>query len=82
MTIHGFAIGAKIASRFETFSEDEIWAINEAVMQTNTKKATNFGLSVFTGRYKIIFVLNLSQNCKNALDKIPEMFVNCKQSSY
>ena len=82
MTIHGFAIGAKIASRFETFSEDEIWAINEAVMQTNTKKATNFGLSVFTGRYKIIFVLNLPQNCKNTLDKIPEMFVNCKQSSY
>ena len=80
--MHGFAIGAKIASRFETFLEDEIWAINEAVMQTNTKKATNFGLSVFTGRYKIIFVLNLPQNCKNALDKIPEMFVNCKQSSY
>ena len=71
-----------MASRFETFSEDEIWAINEAVMQTNTKKATNFGLSVFTGRYKIIFVPNLPQNCKNALDKIPEMFVNCKQSSY
>ena len=76
MTIHGFAITGKIASRFETFSEDEIWAINEAVMQTNTKKATNFGLSVFTGRYKIIFMLNLP------LDKIPEMFVNCKQSSY
>ena len=82
MTIHGFAITGKIASRFETFSEDEIWAINEAVMQTNTKKATNFGLSVFTGRYKIIFVLNLPQNCKNALDKISEMFVNSKQSSY
>ena len=29
---------------------DEISAINEAVVQTNTKKATNFGLSVFTGR--------------------------------
>ena len=39
-----------MASRFETFSEDEICAINEAVVQTNTKKATNFGLSVFTGR--------------------------------
>ena len=39
-----------MASRFETFWEDEICAINEAVVQTSTKKATNFGLSVFTGR--------------------------------
>ena len=38
-----------MASRFETFSEDAICAINEAVAQTNTKKATNFGLSEFTG---------------------------------
>ena len=30
-----------MASRFEIFSEDEICAINEAVVQTNTKKATN-----------------------------------------
>ena len=44
-----------MASRFETFSEDEICAINEAVVQANTKKA---------------------------LDKICEIFVNCKQSSY
>ena len=27
------------------FSEEEICAINEVVVQTNTKKATNFGLS-------------------------------------
>ena len=27
-------------------------------------------------------MLNLQQNRKNALDKIPEMFLNCKQSSY
>ena len=46
--IHCFATGAKMASRFETFSEDEICLINVAVIQTNTKKATNFGLSVFT----------------------------------
>ena len=39
-----------MVSRFETFPEDEICAINEAFVQTNTKKATNFGLSVFTGR--------------------------------
>ena len=29
-----------MASRFETFSEDEICEINVAVIQTNTKKAT------------------------------------------
>ena len=41
-----------MASHLETFLEDEICAINEAVIQTNTKKTTNFaGLSVFiTGR--------------------------------
>ena len=37
-----------MASRFETFSKDEICLINVAVIQTNTKMATNFGLSVFT----------------------------------
>ena len=31
-----------MASRFEAFSEDEIWAIDEAVLQANTKKATIF----------------------------------------
>ena len=39
-----------MASRFKTFSVHGIWAINEAVVQTNTKKAMNFGFSVFTGR--------------------------------
>ena len=39
-----------MASCFEIFSEDEICAINEAVVQANTKKATNFGSSVFTRR--------------------------------
>ena len=61
-----------MASRLETFSKDEIWAINELVVQTNTKKATNFGWSVFTGRQKIIFMLNLQQNRKNALDANPK----------
>ena len=37
-------------SHFETFSEDKICAINEEVVQTNTKKVTNFGLLVFTVR--------------------------------
>ena len=39
-----------MASRFDTFSEDEIWAIHEIVIQTNTTKATNFGLSVLSSR--------------------------------
>ena len=39
-----------MASRLETFSEDKICAINIAVVQTNIKKATNFCLSVLTGR--------------------------------
>ena len=71
-----------MGSRLEKFSADEIWAINDPVVQTKTKKATNFGLSVFTGWYKTIFMLNLQQTRKNALDKIPEIFVNCKQTSH
>ena len=39
-----------MASRLETFWEDEICAINIAVVQTNIKEATNFCLSVLTGR--------------------------------
>ena len=39
-----------MAPCFKAFSEDEICAINEAVIQASTKKATIFGLSVFTGR--------------------------------
>ena len=38
-----------MASRLKTFSEDEIFAINEAVVQTNTSKATKFSLFLFTG---------------------------------
>ena len=34
-----------------THFRDEIWAINGAIVhETNTKAATNFGFSVFTGR--------------------------------
>ena len=39
-----------MASCFETFSEDEICAINEANGTNNTKRVTNFGFSVFIGR--------------------------------
>ena len=55
-----------MASRFEIFSIDEI----EAVVQTNTKTSKTFGLPLFTGKWKIIFMLNLQQKRKNALDKI------------
>ena len=72
LAIHCFATGAKMASRFKTFSEDEIGAINEGVVQTNTKKLTTFGLSVFTGGWKIISIPNLQQNRKNAPDNIPK----------
>ena len=53
-----------MASRFATVSKDEILAVNEAAAPTNTKKETKFGLSVFTGRWKKIFSLNLQQNDK------------------
>ena len=36
-----------MVSRFKIFSVDEILVINETVVQTNTKKATKFGLSAF-----------------------------------
>ena len=39
-----------MAARFATVSKDEILAVNESVVPTNTKKETKFCLSVFTGR--------------------------------
>ena len=39
-----------MVSHSTTVSEDEMLAINEAAIPANTKKATKFGLSVFTGR--------------------------------
>ena len=50
-----------MATRFESFSEDEISAIIEVVEQTNTKKAK-----------KIIPMLNLQQNRKMYLTKSPK----------
>ena len=60
-----------MASCFDTFSEDEICAINEAVVQINTKRATNFGFSGFIGRWKIVFMLNLQQHRKMYLTRNP-----------
>ena len=39
-----------MASRFATFSKDEILAVNKVAAPTNTKKETKFGLLVFTSR--------------------------------
>ena len=47
-----FGTGFKMASRFVTFSKDEILAVNEAATPINTKKETKFGLSVFIDRKK------------------------------
>ena len=44
-----------MAFRFVTVSKDEY----EAAAPTNTKKETKFGSSVFTGRKKKNFLLNL-----------------------
>ena len=38
-----------MASRFPTVSKDEILAVNEVAVPTNTKKETKFGFSPFTG---------------------------------
>ena len=38
-----------MAPRLETFLEDKILSITQAVVEKNTKKATNFVLSVLTG---------------------------------
>ena len=43
-------------SRFATVTSDEISKINEEAIPDNTKKATKFGLAVFTG--KALFNLN------------------------
>ena len=37
-------------SRFATVTSDEISKINEEAIPDNTKKATKFGLAVFTGK--------------------------------
>ena len=53
-----------MTSPFTTVSKDEIFAVNEAAIQTNTKEEAKFGLFVFTGRQKKVFVLTLQENYK------------------
>ena len=71
-----------MACRLETFPEDEICAINEAVVQTNIKRGNWLlgGHSWLGRKLYSYFMLNLQQNRKNAFDQIPEKFVNCKKS--
>ena len=58
-----------MASRFVTVSEDDILATNEAAVTTSTKKAT-WLVGVNWQVEKIVFLLNLQHNLKNALDEI------------
>ena len=51
-----------MASRFATVSKDEILALNEEAVPTNTKKETKFGLSVFTDGWKKIFLTDFATN--------------------
>ena len=44
-----------MASRFETFSEDEILTVNEAVVQTNTKKRLALACRCLLGGIKLLF---------------------------
>ena len=77
LAIHCFATRAKmVCCNFDTFSKDEIWAIYEAVVQTNTKKVTNFGCQCLLVGRKLNCHANFQQKCKNTLDKIPKMFAN------
>ena len=64
VTLHCFGTGFKMASRLATVSKDKILAVNEAAVPTNTKKETKFGLSVFTGGWKKIFLTELAKNHK------------------
>ena len=66
-----------------SFSKDEIWAINEAVVETNTKKATIFGCQFLLVGKKWFSCWICNTIVKMHLTcKIPEMLLNCKQSSY
>ena len=58
-----------MAFHFETFSKSEILAINEAVVQANTKKPRTLACQCL-----MILMRNFRQKRTNAL-------VNCKQSS-
>ena len=53
-------VESKMASRFATVTEEQILAVNEAAVPENTKKATKFGLAVFTGMVLLFLAVKLS----------------------
>ena len=55
--------------------------MKQSYEQIPRKRRTLSSRRLLVGR-KISFMLNLQQNRKNAFDKIPEIFANCRQSSY
>ena len=71
-----------MASRFETFSKNDIWAINEAVVQAKNQESQELWLVSVNWWVENGFMRNLQQKRKTAFDKIPGMFVTCEQSSY
>ena len=54
--------------------------MKQSYKQITRKRRTSACRCLLVGK-KIIFLLNFQQNRKNPLNKIPEMFVNCKQSN-
>ena len=46
---------SKMSSQFATVTDEQILALKEAAVPKNTKKATKFGLAVFTETVIIIF---------------------------
>jgi len=62
-------MGVSMTFRFATVSE-----VDTDDFSDKLKKATTFGLSAFTGWYKIALLPNLQQNRKNALDTSPKHY--------
>lgn len=50
---------SKMASRFASVTEVQILAVNEAALPENTKKATKFGLAIFTGTVLLFLAVSL-----------------------
>ena len=75
--IYCFATRAKMASRFQTFSEEEIWAINEAVVHNKYQESDELWLAgVYWWVENYLHDEFVTLNRKNALDKSPiEMIV-------
>ena len=71
-----------MASRFETFSEDEILCDKLSSRTSKYQESDELGLFSVHWQVKNYFHAEFATTSKNALDKIPEMVVNCQQISY